>query len=498
MAGGVSRVVVIGAGLGGLAVAARLARLRHDVIVFEQAEGVGGKLGCYEREGFRFDTGPTTLTLPAPLRDLFVKTGRMPLESVLDLVPLEPMAHYRFPDGTRLDVPNTGRHDVEAAFHDALGGTAARDWDRFVSHAGRVWDVIRGQFLETPVDDPSTLFRLAMRTPAQLALVAPWRTLRGVGRRFLRDPRQRLYLERYATSVGSDPRHVPGALALAPYLEHTFGVWWVRGGLRRIAEAIHDRAVERGAVVVTGARVAAITTSGGRVDGVRLADGKQVPADVVVSDADARHVYTSLLPDQSMRRRLARRTASSSAFVVLLGVRGHTPGMRQHTVLFSDDCDAEFDAVFGRHPRPVDDPTLHVSVPPDGTMAPAGYEAWAVLANAPRHGTGRGAVDWDAPGIASAYAARVIDRLAARGHDVRGRLLFVEHRTPADLERQTLSPGGAIYGTSSNGLRAGFLRPANRGPVPGLFLVGGSSHPGGGLPLVAVSASIVASLIGRA
>jgi phytoene dehydrogenase-like protein len=138
-----------------------------------------------------------------------------------------------------------------------------------------------------------------------------------------------------------------------------------------------------------------------------------------------------------------------------------------------------------------------VSVPPDPTAAPAGCEAWFVLVNAPRHEPGRG-VDWDVPGLAGRYADRIVALLAERGLDIRDRVLFREMLTPADLQRRTRAVGGAIYGTSSNGRRAAFLRPANRSPVPGLFLVGGSSHPGGGLPLVTLSAQIVADLIGPA
>jgi len=184
--------------------------------------------------------------------------------------------------------------------------------------------------------------------------------------------------------------------------------------------------------------------------------------------------------------------------VLLLALRGRSEGAGHHTVLFPADYDAEFDAVFGRDARPVPEPAVYVCSPDDPSMRPDGHEAWFVLVNAPRHGTGPGTVDWTAPGLADAYADRVLAVLAERGFDVRERLLWRHVSTPADLERTTRSPGGSIYGTSSNGARAAFLRPANRSPVPGLFLVGGSAHPGGGLPLVGLSAAIVAELIGPA
>jgi phytoene dehydrogenase-like protein len=246
--------------------------------------------------------------------------------------------------------------------------------------------------------------------------------------------------------------------------------------------------------------------TGDRVSGVRLADGEPVVADVVVAGADAAHVYRDLLPGPSgsaQRRRLSRVTPSLSGFVLLLALTGRSAQPRHHRVLFPTDYDAEFDHVFGTgkrggRPGPVPDPTIYISAPDDPALRPDdNHEAWFVLVNAPRQDPD-GGMDWDAAGLAEAYADRILAVMAARGLDVRDRLLWREIRTPADLERDTGSVGGSIYGSSSNGARAAFLRPANRGPVRGLFLVGGSSHPGGGLPLVGLSAAIVADLVGPA
>ena len=491
-----SRVVVIGAGIGGLAVAARLARLRHDVTVLERGDTIGGKLGSYSRDGFTFDTGPSLVTLPATLRDLFIKTGKQPLEDSLDLVALDPLAHYRFADGTQLDVPNNGVIGVAQAFQDALGGRAGEDWRRFHDRAERIWSITREPFVESPLEGPGALASLAFRRPGDLLRIAPWRTLRDLGRASFADPRQRIFLERYATYTGSDPRRAPAVLAVVPYVEHTFRGWYVAGGLRRIVDAVAERAQQRGVDIHPHSEVVQISTASGRVDGVVLADGRHIAADLVVSDIDARVLYERLLPCRQALGPLRKATPSLSAFVLLLAVRGRTPGLRQHTVLFGADYDAEMDAAFGPNAAPALDPTIYISAPPDA--APEGQEAWFVLVNAARHGTGRGCVDWDAPGVAAAYADHVLDCMAARGFDVRSRLAFMQCRTPADLGRETGSPDGAIYGTSSNGWRAAFLRARNRSPVPGLFVVGGSAHPGGGVPMVLMSAAITAEMIGRA
>jgi len=505
-----ARVAVIGAGIGGLGVAARLATNGHDVVVCEQSHDVGGKLASFSRDGFTFDTGPSLLTLPAVYRDLFLTTGDA-LEQSIDLVAVDPAFRYRFPglEGTDgpggtgavwLDVPNASRGALRTTLDEALGAGAGDDWDRFLERAHAIWQVTRGPFLESPLTGGRDLLRLARRT-GDVRTIAPWLTLRSLGERYLRDPRLRMMLDRYATYAGSDPRRAPAALAVVPYVEQTFGAWHVRGGVHRLGEAVHQRALLRGVQVRTGSDVVQVLVEGGRAAGVVLTTGERIDADVVVSDADASVLYAGLLPRSdgaSARRRLRRATPSLSGFVLLLAVRGRTAGLRHHSVLFPADYDAEFDALFGPDASPVTDPTVYVCAPDDPAMRPEGHEAWFVLVNAPRHGHGKRLVDWDAPGLADRYADRVLQVMAERGLDVRDRLLWREVRTPADLERSTRSPGGAIYGTSSNGARAAFLRPANRSPVPGLFLVGGSAHPGGGLPLVGMSAAIVADLIGPA
>ncbi len=282
----------------------------------------------------------------------------------------------------------------------AFGDRAAADWQRLWRRAARVWNASSRDILRRTVDSPRDLASLAWRV-GDLAAIAPGRSLRGLGRRHLSDPRLRMLLDRYATYTGADPRRAPAALVAVPYAELTFGGWYLRGGLGTLADALLTRCLDLGVVVQTDATVTRIDATGGRVHGVRLAGvTAPVPADVVVANVDALTVYRDLLPHP---RRLAALTDRSLAgFVLLLGVSGST-GLAHHNVFFPDDYDAEFDAVFGDpgrgvRARPAADPTVFVTVADDPMVRPAGHEAWFVLVNAARQGTAAGAVDWRRPG----------------------------------------------------------------------------------------------------
>lgn len=494
----VSSVIVIGAGAGGLATAARLASRGHRVTLLEQRDTFGGKLSTYRRDGFAFDTGPSLFTLPAVYRDLFLKTGGA-LEDAVDLQELEPAFGYRFADGSRAVLPGSGIGACANALGDALGGTAAEDWKKLMARASDMWRITRRPFLQSPLDGLHTLLPLATNLN-DVRTIAPFTSLRSLGNKTLRDPRLVTLLDRYATYQGSDPRKAPAVLATVPYVEQVFGAWHLGGGLGTLADALVKRCEERGVTLRASVDVTRILLTDGRATGVELADGDRLAADVVVANADASLVYEHLLADDAtakrQTRRIKRTTPSLAGFVMLLAVKGSTPNIQHHNVWFPENYDDEFTSIFGRSPEPVSDPAIYACVPADPRMSPPGHEAWFILVNAPRHGTD--AVDWNAPGLADRYADEVLARLAERGTDLRERVLWREVRTPADLERDVRAPGGSIYGTSSNGSRAAFQRPANRSPIPGLFLVGGSAHPGGGLPLVGMSAEIVADLIGPA
>ena len=480
---------MIGAGVGGLSAAVRLAALGHRVTVLEQGARAGGKCGRTVLEGYSFDTGPSLLTMPWVFEELFAATGG-PMADELELLRVEPGTEYRFADGTGVrmgaDLPPT------LAALERLSPGAGDDWARVLGACAEMWKasvpVLSGRAPwpprrprpGAPAPDPRDLLR-----------VRPWHTLRTLARSLCRDPRLRLIVERAATYAGADPRRAPAALAVAGYVEHAFGAWHVRGGMYALVEALVRRLEALGGELRLDTAVRSVVRSGDRVRGVETDEG-HLDADAVVASGDALALHRDLLgapPGPAAGER------SLSGFALMLGLRGRTPDLGHHTVLFPRDYDAEFDDVF-RHRRPVRDPTLYVSAASatDPSQAPEGGESWFVLVNAPTHGEG---LDWDAR--AEAYEETILDRLARRGLDVRERIEVRARRTPADLERETGAVGGAIYGRAPHGRLGTLGRPANVSRVArGLYLAGGTTHPGGGLPLVALSGRIVAEEIGPA
>ena len=464
MGNGPQRIVIVGGGVGGLTAALALRDRGHAVTVVERNAEMGGKLAVRRRDGFTFDIGPSLLTLP----HLFDSRVRERLQ----LVRLDPQFRYFWRDGDALTVTDAG--------------TDRAGYREFVAHGERIWDISERTFFAGPMSNPLALMR-RMRSPRDLSGIDPLRTLARSANATFTDPHMRQWAGRYATYSGSSPFHAPATLGCIPAIESRYGCWYPVGGLSALRDALVDAAQAAGAQLMTSVEVTGVTAAAGRVTGVRLADDSHIVADLVVANVDAEHLYRDLLDRPRALRRVQRAARSTSGFVVLAGVRGTTPGIAHHTVWFSDDSQQEFAALeAGRFAA---DPTVYacVSSVTDDSQAPAGHENWFLLVNAPSGGE----VD------AVTYQQVVLDRLAAQGHDIRDRLLFTETITPADIARRYRSPGGSIYGSSSNGRRAAFARPTNRGAVAGLYLVGGSSHPGGGLPLVTMSARIVVDMIDR-
>ncbi|GAB2740084.1 phytoene desaturase family protein [Streptomyces bullii] len=486
-----ARIAVIGAGMGALASAARLAVAGHRVAVYERTQTYGGAVRRFQRDGFSFDTGPALLPLPAVYRDLFVKTGKEPLEACVELVQVDPSVRHVFPDGTRAALPNASRAGVVAALDEALGPGAGQRWGDFLVRAREAWDRTRRPLLEEPLwpnwqvlaerePYPAVPHKRLLRTrrAATLAEIGAWE---------LRDPRLAALLESHALAYGLDPRETPASAAVLPYMEHAFGTWYVRGGLRELARAVYERCVARKVEFRFGAEVTGVLEKDGRVAGVELADGTVAEADFVVAGVApaALHRLTRGTAVRGDGEVPAQR-GTASRLTVLLALRGGQPeGTAHRTVVHTPDRESELDALSGRTPGPVAHPTVSVLRPDDPALVPdPGHEAVTLSTVVP---AGSQADERHAEYVIAA-AERAIP-------GVRDRLLWHEIRTPDDVAEATGAEGGAVPAPALAAAGGRLLHPSNSTRVEGLFTVGGWAHPGGGLPHAGMSGALVAGLI---
>ncbi|MFB7932199.1 phytoene desaturase family protein [Streptomyces sp. NPDC056039] len=489
-----ARIAVIGAGMGALTAAARLAVAGHRVAVYERTDTYGGALRRFERDGFSFDTGPGLLPLPAVYRDLFVKTGKEPLEACVDLVQVDPSSRHVFADGTCVSLPNASRAGVVTALDEGLGPGAGQRWGDFLVRAREAWDRTRRPLLEEPLWPNWQV--LAEREPypavphKRLLRTRRAGTLAEIGAWELRDPRLTALLESHALTQGLDPRVTPASAAVLPYMEHAFGVWYVRGGLRELARAVYERCVARKVEFRFGADVTGVLEKDGRASGVELADGTVAEADFVIAGV-APGVLERLTADTAVRGdgEVPPQPASASRLTLLLGLRGARPEDTAHrTVVHTADRDAELDALFGPTPSHAR-PTVTILWPDDPALVPdREHEAVTLTTVVPARP--------DEPAMSYDDLADTMIGVAERAiPDLRERLLWHEVRTPADIAGATGAEGGAVPVQALAAADGRLLHPSNGTRVPGLFTVGGWAHPGGGLPHAGMSGALVAGLI---
>jgi phytoene desaturase len=478
------KAAIIGGGLGGLALALRLNASGWSVTVCEKGPTFGGKMNRWSQGGYVFDTGPSLVTMPHVFAELYESLGER-AEEHIELVRLDPHAEYVYPNGVRIVFPA----DV-SGWIESIKAIEPRDVDGFLclhELGERLYELSRRTFFcRSPLSPPRLSDLPALR---HLPMRHGWGNYARTVERFIRSSYLQQLYNRYPTYVGSSPYRCPSTLLVIPYIEHKFGAWYVKGGVYRIIESLVGLARRRGVELRHSSPVAAIEHQGRRVTGVRLGDGSTLKADVVVMNGDACTVYHLL----GERGGMHPETRSLSGFVMLLGVRGELPDVQHHTVFFSSDYRVEFDDLFVRKRFPAD-PTVYVNTPGDPSLAPKNSRTVFIMANAP----GDGQTVWDSSQVAEARQA-VFQRLEKSGFpDIRGRIEVCDVWHPDKFAERYLVPGGAIYGTHSHGWRQAFLRPPNRDRrYSGLFYVGGSSHPGGGTPMVLLSARITTELIQR-
>jgi phytoene desaturase len=496
-----AKISVVGAGIGGMSAAARLAKQGHQVTVFENSDQSGGKCRTEWFGDYAFDTGPSLLTLPAVFRDLFLKTGKR-IEHVLDISPVDPAFNYNFADGSKVTFPNLSNPKTYQEIEKSFGISASQSWRQIIERSEKMWEASRDSFIESEL---TSIWPLLLRKNLinQINQISPFTSLRSLSEKLNLDPHLKMIIDRYATYTGSDPRSAPAVLLTIAFVESTFGAWHIKGGIGQLSVALEQRCRDLGVDFQFKSLVTKIVVERNKVEGLVLSDGKTIKSDLVVSNSDAEYTFNSLIGSEvssarGERRKLKSATKSLAGFSLLLGLdnsKSKPVDVDHHNVYFPENYDLEFDQIFTQK-VPVTDPTIYLCAPKDSSMVKgADKDAWFVLVNAPRHEPESG---WNWKDGGQEYAQKIISKMDDLGLNVTNRLDFMEYRTPADLENYAMAPGGSIYGTSSNSPVSAFLRARNRSKVKGLFCVGGSAHPGGGLPLVGISAEIVAKAIGKA
>ena len=492
------RAIVIGAGIGGLAAAMRLGAKGYSVTVVDRLDRVGGRGSSLDRGGHRFDLGPTIVTVPQGLRELFADCGQ-DFDALVDLRPMDPFYRILWPDGSQF----TARQDS-----DAMRAEVARlspgdlpGYDRFLRDSEA-----RYRF------GYEDLGRRPMHALAELAKALPrfgyYRADRSVyahAARRVQDERLRFALSFHPLFIGGDPFHVTSMYILVNHLEKAFGVHYAMGGVQAIAAAMATVVEGQGGRIVLGAEADEVLVAGGRARGLRLADGRILPADTIVSNADAGHTYDRLLRNRPRRRwttaRLARTRWSMGLFVWYFGTkgtRGKWPGAGHHTILVGPRYREHIRDIFIRG-QLAPDMSLYLHRPSvtDPGCAPEGDDTFYALSPVPHLGHDNG-VDWQAQ--AEPYRRRVQAMLEQRilpglGAHVTQSEVF----TPETFRDRYLSPLGSGFSIEPRILQSAWFRPHNVSEeLPGLYLVGAGTHPGAGLPGVIASAEVLGKLLADA
>ncbi len=492
-----NRVIVVGAGIGGLTCALELAAQGVEVLVLERAAQPGGKMRRVEAGGAAMDAGPTVFTMRWVFEELFEAVGTR-LSDHLALQPVSVLARHAWSERERLDLFADVARSADAIGTFA-GAEAARGYLDFCARARHIYRTLERPFLRGSRPNPLSLAaRAGLRGLPDLMRISPFATLwQELGRHF-EDARLRQLFGRYATYCGSSPFTAPATLMLVAHVEQD-GVWLVEGGMHRVAQTLARLAEQRGATLRCGAHVDEILVRSGRACGVRLANGEQLDAQAVIFNGDVAALAGGHLGAAVNRATGPPSPGRRSLSALTWNLRAPTRGfeLARHTVFFSNDCAGEFQDIF-KHARLPRAPTVYVCAQDrgdEGTPPLSGPERMLLIVNAPATG--------DAPPFTPEELARceaqTFRLMAHCGLQIQRSHADSVMTTPQDFERLFPGTGGALYGQASHGWMASFSRPGARSRLPGLYLAGGSTHPGPGVPMAALSgrqaaASLLADL----
>jgi phytoene desaturase len=493
------KIGVIGSGLAALASACTLAARGHRVTVFEKNDWFGGKAAVYESHGFRFDMGPTILTLPGVLRRIF-KEANKNIEDYLKLVRLDPQWRCFFEDGATLDLVES-ISDMKKNLVALSGNQSdAVGYERFIGISQRLHDVSEKFFFWRSVggiSDTMDMGAFSLDVLKDVLALRMGKTVAGLVRSCVSDQRAAQMIDHFTQYVGSSPEASPAVLCGIAHMQTEEGVWYPMGGTRAIPEALLKLARELNVELIANADVTTINQIDARVKGVTLTDGRQFEFDAIVSNCDAVRTHTDLLASSKATARFNKKRSyepACSGVVLYLGLSQRYEHLLHHNFVFSEDPAQEFDYIYHRG-EPAPDPTAYVCAPAcsEPAVAPPGGEALYVLVHTPYL---RDHHDWST--ILPKYREVILDKLERTGKmvGIRDRIVTESSLTPEGIHKRYRVLNGAIYGLASHGRWLGAFKPANRSKdLKGLYLAGGAAHPGPGMPMVLMSGWIAADVV---
>ncbi len=486
------KVIIVGAGIAGLASAVRLKHKGYDVSVFESNAYTGGKLHAFEQDGFRFDKGPSLFTMPGFIDELFALNEENPRDH-FDYKRKETVCNYFWENGLRFQVPADEQTFVREAAN--TFNESEKNITEYLQNSRLKYERTAPLFLEKSLHKLNTyLSKSTLQAIASIASLNLTDSLNDTNESYFNNPHLVQLFNRYATYNGSSPYKTPGIMSLIPHLEMHHGTYYPEGGMHRISQSVYALAERMGVVFHLGTPVQEILYQGKQVTGVQTEHGTH-QADIVVTNMDVFSTFHRLLPGAKKPEKTLRQERSSSALIFYWGMNTHYPELDLHNIFFTEDYKKEFAALFESREL-YEDPTVYVNITSkeDSDDAPTGGENWFVMVNAP----GNIGQNWTE--IQQLAKQRIIHKLEkVLGKPVADHITTEYIWDPRGIETDTSSHEGSLYGTSSNSRFAAFLRHPNFSrQFSNLYFCGGSVHPGGGIPLCLLSAKIVADLVPEA
>ncbi|MEO7310865.1 MAG: 1-hydroxycarotenoid 3,4-desaturase CrtD [Chitinophagaceae bacterium] len=485
----VQKAIIIGSGVAGLASAIRLAVKGYEVVVYERNKYPGGKLSSFLRDGYVFDAGPSLFTQPENVAELFELAGK-PMDDYFKYSRVPVSCHYFYENGKTIAAP--ANRDEFAKAMQAQFGESPEAVHNYLSAAEKLYNDIGTVFLNHSLHKRGTFFKkyilraLAATKPSYI-----FSSLHRFNRQQFKTEEAVQLFNRYATYNGSNPYQAPAMLSLIPHLEINGGTYYPKGGMISIINALYQLALNQGVQFHFNTPVESIIEHEGKVCGI-VAGGENIFSNIVVSNADVYFTYKHLLHNEPKAKKLLQQERSSSAFIFYWGINQSFPQLGLHNILFSADYKKEFEHLFGSKTI-YEDPTVYINITSkmEEGHAPEGKENWFVMINAPAN-TGQ---DWDA--IQLQLRRWVIEKINRILQTAIEPMIETESvMNPVDIEAKTASYMGSLYGTSSNSRLAAFFRHPNfTHRIKNLYFVGGSVHPGGGIPLCLKSAKIMSGLV---